>query len=83
LLQIQEDREAAILRDIISKLRSGTCGSIAGFLAAAEIDGSPVMLVGVSQSEVREALVTEAMVRCLDHGPLTMKRKVLHGPLQV
>ncbi|KAG2341629.1 hypothetical protein BDR05DRAFT_935988 [Suillus weaverae] len=82
LLQIQEDREAAILRDIISKLRGGTCGSIAGFLAAAEVDGSPVMLVGESQSEVREALVTEALVRCLDHGPLTMKRKVLHELLQ-
>ncbi|KAG1862719.1 hypothetical protein DFJ58DRAFT_869677, partial [Suillus subalutaceus] len=82
LLQIQEDQEVAILRDIISKLRGGTCGSIAGFLAAAEIDGSPVMLVGVSQSEVREALVAEALVRCLDHGPLTMKRKVLHELLQ-
>ncbi|KAG2069190.1 hypothetical protein BDR04DRAFT_721913 [Suillus decipiens] len=82
LLQIQEDHEAAILRDIISKLRDGTCGSMAGFLAAAEIDGSPVMLVGVSQSEVREALVTEALVRCLDHAPLTMRRKVLHELLQ-
>ncbi|KAG1823370.1 uncharacterized protein BJ212DRAFT_1476259 [Suillus subaureus] len=82
LLQIQEDQEAAILRDIISKLRGGTCGSMAGFLAAAEIDGSPVMLVGVSQLEVREALVAEALVRCLDHGPLTMKRKVLHELLQ-
>ncbi|KAG1802270.1 uncharacterized protein HD556DRAFT_1263825 [Suillus plorans] len=82
LLQIQEDREAAILRDIISKLCDGTCGSMAGFLAAAEIDGSPVMLVGVRQSEVREALVIEALVRCLDHGPLTMKRKVLHELLQ-
>ncbi|KAG2363688.1 hypothetical protein BDR07DRAFT_1375622 [Suillus spraguei] len=82
LLQIQEDHEAAILRDIVSKLRDGTCGSMAGFLAAAEVDGSPVMLVGVSQSEVREALVTEALVRCLDHGPLTMKRKVLHELLQ-
>ncbi|KAG2154177.1 uncharacterized protein EDB93DRAFT_1269271 [Suillus bovinus] len=82
LLQIQEDREAATIRDIISKLRDGTCGSIAGFLAAAEIDGSPVMLVGVRQSEVREALVIEALVRCLDHGPLTVKRKVLHELLQ-
>lgn len=83
MLQIQEDREAAILRDIISKLRDGSCGSMAGFLAAAEIDGSPVMLVGVSQSEVREALVTEALIRCLDHGPLHMKRKLLHEILEV
>ncbi|KAG1753523.1 uncharacterized protein EDB91DRAFT_1332988 [Suillus paluster] len=82
LLQTQEDQEAAILRDIILQLRSGKCGSIAGFLAAAEIDGSPVMLVGVSESEVREALVAEAVVRCFDHGPLPMKRKVLHELLQ-
>ncbi|KAG1747373.1 hypothetical protein EDB19DRAFT_2023164 [Suillus lakei] len=82
LLQIQEDREAAIVRDIISQLRGGTRGSIAGLLAVAEIDGSPVMLVGVSESEVREALVAEALVRCFDHGPLTVKRKVLHELLQ-
>ncbi|KAG0706951.1 hypothetical protein DFH29DRAFT_96804 [Suillus ampliporus] len=82
LLQTQEDQEADVLRDIISQLRSGKCGSIAGFLAAAEIDGSPVMLVGVSESEVREALVAEAVVRCFDHEPLTMKRKILHELFQ-
>ncbi|KAG2143033.1 hypothetical protein DEU56DRAFT_884580 [Suillus clintonianus] len=82
LLQIPEDREAAILRDIILQLRGGTCGSIAGFLASAEIDGSPVMLVGVSEPEVREALVVEALVRCFEYGPLTIKRKVLHELLQ-
>jgi hypothetical protein len=41
------------------------------------------MFIGVSESEVREALVAEAVVRCFDHGSLTMKRKVLHELLQV
>lgn len=83
LLETQGDQDAAIVRDIISQLRSGKCGSIAALLAAAEIDDSPVMLVGVGELEVREALVTEAVVRCFDHVSLTMKRKVLRDLLQV
>lgn len=83
MFQTQEDRDAAVVKDIILQLRSGKCGSIAGFLAAAEIDGSPIMLVGVSESEVREALVIEAVVRCFDHESLTVKRKVLRELLQV
>jgi len=73
----------AVIRDIILQLRSGKCGSIAGFLAAAEIDGSPIMLVGVNESKVREALVAEAVVRCFDHESLAMKQRILRELLQV
>ncbi|KAL4067040.1 hypothetical protein V8B97DRAFT_2009689 [Scleroderma yunnanense] len=69
--------EAATLRDLIAQLRSGKCGSLASYLADAEVDGVSVMLDGVDDAELRDALISEAAVQCCKHSPSWIKDRIM------
>jgi len=75
--------EAATLRDLISQLRSGKCGSLASYLADAQVDGVSVMLDGVDEAEFRDTLTSEAVVRCCKHSPSWFKDQIADHILQV
>ncbi|KAF9233194.1 hypothetical protein BU15DRAFT_90452 [Melanogaster broomeanus] len=81
LVSVQESQsgpDADIVADLIAQLRTGGCGSLAAYLADVEVDGSPAMLSGVSELELREALVSEAVVRCLENGPPLFRGQVVY-----
>lgn len=63
------------IKDLITQLRSGRCGSLAAYLASAEMDGVSVMLDGVSEAQLRDALVSEALVRCCQYSPSSIKNQ--------
>ncbi|KAF8840555.1 hypothetical protein BDN67DRAFT_930122 [Paxillus ammoniavirescens] len=81
LVSIQESRpgssDADVVAEFIVQLRMGRCGSLAAYLTNVVVDGSVVMLSGVSELELREALVAEAMIRCLEHGPPLFRGQVV------
>ncbi|KAF9225723.1 hypothetical protein BS17DRAFT_560510 [Gyrodon lividus] len=81
LVCIQESRpdspDADTVADLIVQLRMGGCGSLAAYLADVVVDGSAVMLSGVSELELRECLVSEAVIRCLEHGPPLFRGQVV------
>ncbi|KIJ62176.1 hypothetical protein HYDPIDRAFT_95143 [Hydnomerulius pinastri MD-312] len=81
LVSIQEDQtespDVAVVADLISQLRMGGCGSLAAYLADVEVDGQAAMLSGVSELELREALVSEAAIRCFEHGPPLFKGRII------
>ncbi|KIK93408.1 hypothetical protein PAXRUDRAFT_145141 [Paxillus rubicundulus Ve08.2h10] len=81
LVSIQESQsgssDADLVAEFIVQMRMRGCGSLAAYLTDVVVDGSAVMLSGVSELELREALVAEAMVRCLEHGPPLFKGQIV------
>ncbi|KAI6116213.1 hypothetical protein F5141DRAFT_1212827 [Pisolithus sp. B1] len=75
--QSSDNPDAAIVRDLIAQLRSGTCGSLASYLADVEVDGVPVMLDGVDEADLRDALVSEAFIQCCKFSPPWVRTQVI------
>ncbi|KAH7923448.1 hypothetical protein BV22DRAFT_1015390 [Leucogyrophana mollusca] len=77
-----QNSELTIVTDLISQIRAGSCGSLAAYFADEEIDGTPVAVSGFDESEVRDALVAEAVVRCMENSPDSISRWILHQILE-
>ncbi|KAI6168435.1 hypothetical protein EDD17DRAFT_1869180 [Pisolithus thermaeus] len=77
LEQSSDNPDAAIVRDLIAQLRSGNCGSLASYLADVEVDGVPVMLDGVDEADLRDALVSEAFIQCCKFSPPWVQTQVI------
>lgn len=75
--QSSDNTDATIVRDLIAQLRSGHCGSLASYLADVEVDGVPVMLDGVDEADLRDALVSEAFIQCCKFSPPWIRTRVI------
>ncbi|KAG6334710.1 hypothetical protein ID866_4370 [Astraeus odoratus] len=74
--------DVVTVRELIEGLWSGKCGSLASYLADAEVDGHPVMLDGVNEVELRDALISEAVVQCCKISPPWFKSRAIASLLE-
>ncbi|KAI6043993.1 hypothetical protein EDC04DRAFT_2562108 [Pisolithus marmoratus] len=77
LKQPSDSPDAAIVEDLIAQLRSGNCGSLASYLTDVEVDGIPVMLGGVNEADLRDALVSEAFIQCCKFSPSWVRTQLI------
>ncbi|KIO14193.1 hypothetical protein M404DRAFT_121469 [Pisolithus tinctorius Marx 270] len=77
LEQVSDGPDADIVKDLIAQLRTGNCGSLASYLADVEVDGIPVMLDGVKEADLRDALVSEALIQCCKFSPPWVRTQVI------
>jgi hypothetical protein len=70
-----------LVRELISKVRLGSCGKL-NTLSVEEAYG-PTFLAQDDDHQVREALVSEALVRCLEVGTEEDRRGILNNLVEV
>ncbi|KAH7907950.1 hypothetical protein BJ138DRAFT_1128802 [Hygrophoropsis aurantiaca] len=79
---VSPNSELTVVTELVSQIRAGSCGSLASYFAEAEIDGSPVAVTEFDEGEIREALVAEAIVKCMENDTEANARWILHNILQ-
>ncbi|EGO03702.1 hypothetical protein SERLA73DRAFT_101950 [Serpula lacrymans var. lacrymans S7.3] len=80
-VQHQNLSETAVIKELISQIRSGTCGVLATYLLEAEVDGK--LPADFDEADVRNMFVAEALVQSINFGVESHRRWIFHNYLEV
>jgi hypothetical protein len=76
-----ETQESNLLKDIISQVRTGCCGELD--TNSVEQEYSAIFLTNDDSQTVREALILEALARCLENCADVTRRFLLRNSVDV